>query len=318
MLIFSKIESIVNELTASLSTAAVQPQVNALQNIIYAYILAWVTVRGYLIIAGKTEDPLKGLIFDAATKMIVVAVVFSPTWISLVTNAIDGLNSWASGSISIYTRLDEVSKTVMDLYNKLDTMGPSIWGFHPIGFSAGVIILIVFAIFAIITTIVIIYATVTLKILVMLTPIMIFTLAFGWLKQLFSKWLELIISNTITILILGILMNALSDKYKNIIEHANNNAGSTDILYTTLSVSAVSIILAWVVLMAKGVAQQLTFVSIEHLPAAAAKEGQQIGGNAARSATKATSKTIGAVSYASRSTADLVASAIKRFGRAKR
>ncbi len=318
MEIFSKVESIVNNLTAQLTTAAVDPQVQALKSIILAYITAWVTVRGYMILAGKTEEPIKSLLFDAAVKMIVVIVVFSPTWISLVSSTIDGLNSWASGSVSLYTRLDEILNSAIDLSNKLIDQDKGVIDIPIVGTAAAVLVMFGFVIFAVPSILIIITTTVTLKIVIMISPIMIFTLMFSWFKQIFSKWIELVLNNTLTVLLVGVLLNALNGKYKEVMDKANNSVGNADLLYISISVLIVSLIIAWVVLMAKGVAQQLTFVSIEHLPAAAAKEGQQIAGNTARSATKATTKTIGAVSYASRSTADLVASAIKRFGRAKR
>jgi len=106
----------------------------------------------------------------------------------------------------------------------------------------------------------------------MISPIMIFTLMFSWFKQIFSKWIELVLNNTLTVLLVGILLNALNGKYKEIIDKANNSVNSADLLYIGISVFIVSLIIAWIVLMAKGVAQQLTFVSIEHLPGVATSQ----------------------------------------------
>jgi len=309
MLIFSKIESIINTLTAQLTTAAVSPQVDALKTIILIYITLWVFARGYMILAGKSDDPIKGLIFDATIKIIIVSVVFSPIWISLVTSAIDGMSAWASGGTSIYSRLDVLLKTALEVANKLSDMGPSILTFHVIGNFAGWVILIFFGVFSVITLLVIISATITLKILIMLSPIMIFTLMFNWFKQIFSKWLELVLNNTLTILIVGILLNALNGKYKDILDSANSQAGTGDILYICFLISVISVVLAWVVLMAKGIAQQLTFVSIEHLPGAAAKEGKELGGSAKNLGGKA----IGGVSSASRGVGNVSARAIRRL-----
>jgi len=256
MKIFSKIESIVNNLTAQLTTAAVDPQVQALQSIILAYITAWVTVRGYMILAGKSQDPVKSLLFDAAVKMIVVVVVFSPAWINLVSSTIDGINSWASGSVSLYTRLDEILNSAIDLSNKLINEDSGVFDIPVVGTFAASLVMIGFVIFSVPAILIIITTTITLKIVIMISPIMIFTLMFSWFKQIFSKWIELVLNNTLTVLLVGILLNALNGKYKEIIDKANNSVNSADLLYIGISVFIVSLIIAWIVLMAKGVAQQ--------------------------------------------------------------
>jgi len=309
--IFSKVETIVNDLTAQLTTAAVSPQVKALEAIIITYISLWVLARGYMILAGKTDEPIKGLIFDAAIKISIVTVVFSPHWIGLVSSAIDGLNSWASGSISLYSRLDEILDSALELSNALINEDSGVFSIPVIGAIAAGMVMFGFIIFSVPAILIIITTSVTLKILIMLSPIMIFTLMFSWFKQIFSKWIELVLNNTLTVLLVGILLNALNGKYKSIIDKANAHISNTDLLYAGASVFIVSLIIAWIVLMAKGVAQQLTFVSIEHLPGAAAREGKQLGG----SSKNATTKTIGGVSSISRATGNITARGIRRSRR---
>jgi type IV secretion system protein VirB6 len=288
--IFAKIESIIDSLTTQLNAAAVSPQVNALQSILVAYITVWVMARGYMILAGKSQEPFKDMLFDATIKVIVIAVVFSPTWISLISDTIDGLNSWASGSISLYSRMDEVFSSALELSNKLIDQDSGIFDIPVIGvFSAG-LVLFGFFIFAIPGVLIIITTTVTLKILIMLAPIMIFTLMFDWFKTIFTKWIELTLSNTLTVLLVGILMNAISGEYKDIVDKTSLHAnGNNDLLYLGASVLIVSIIIAWIILMAKGIAQQLTFVSIEKLPGSAAREGADLAKKSASYSMKAAS-----------------------------
>ena len=149
MMIFKLIEEKINVLVSHLTAAAVQPQVNALQDIIYAYIVAWVMFRGYLILAGKSEDPLKGLIFDAALKMAVVAVVFEPAWIQLISDAIDGMNSWASGSTSLFARMDELLKKTFDVSVRMIDMDRSMVPIE--GYTSAIILMAGFVVFSVLT-----------------------------------------------------------------------------------------------------------------------------------------------------------------------
>jgi len=270
--IFTEIEAIVNELTAQLNSAAVSPQLNALQSILLAFITLWVMAKGYMILAGKTDEPIKDLLFGAAIKAIIITVVFSPAWISLVTSSIDGLNEWASGSISLYTRMDELLSSAIKLSNNLIDADDGILDVPIVGTFSAVLVMFGFVVFSVFTILIVIGVTVTLKVLIMLTPIMIYTLLFDWFKQVFSKWLELVINNTLTVLLVGIFLNAFDGKYKSILDSKAAHGGSGDLIYIGTAILIVSLIMTWIVLMARGIAQQLTFVSIEHLPGSSAKD----------------------------------------------
>lgn len=272
--IFQLIGSYIDELTKELDSAISGSMINEIKTVIIAYILMTVIIKGYLILAGKSQEPIKEIIFDGAIKAIIVTVITSPSWLNLVSNAINGLSQWAAGNIDIYKKMDALAYEALQLFNDLDNSGPVIshTDLHFFGWIAGSITLLFFGIFATIFIIAFIYSNVTLKIIIMLSPIMIGTLAFGWIKQVFSRWIELIISNTILVLLLGIILKLFYSKYYNIVHNARGHIPDSDIFYITLKIAIMSIILSWIVIMAKGIAQQLSSASIEHLPQSAAKE----------------------------------------------
>lgn len=267
-MIFTYIEKITTKLTESITTAAISPQVNALQSILLAYITVWVMAKGYMILAGKSQEPFKDILYDAAIKAIIITVVFSPAWLNLVTSTIDGLNEWASGGVSLYGRLDTMYQQVIDMGVMMENRD-STWEFTGLFCQFGVVI--AFAIVALLSIGIIIVASFTLKILIMIAPLMIFTLMFDWFKSIFERWLQLVLNNTLTVLFIGVTFNILSDEYETIINKLLSDTAnrSSDMVAITSDLFFTSIIIAVLILMARSMAQQLTHVSIENLPVSA-------------------------------------------------
>lgn len=271
--LFQDVHNYINKFADKFNSSATSGIINDLHDTIIMFITMMVIIKGYLILAGKSNEPFKDLIYDSMIKMIIAIVIISPTWISLVNNAIEGLSHWAAGNVDIYEKLDNATEVTLKLVDIVSKKGPTIFvTFHVVGFLIGVAILFFFGIFATIFLIAIIYSSITLKIIVMLSPIMIGTLAFGWIKQVFSRWIELIISNTLLVLLLGIIVDIFIKVYNEVIKESMNRINDSNIFLVGLKVSIVSILLAWIVIMAKGIAQQLAGASIEHLPESSAKE----------------------------------------------
>ena len=268
--IFSLIESKINLIIASLNSAAVSPQVSALKTTMIAYLTIWILFRGYMVLAGKSQDPIRDLLYDFGIKAAIIVIVFSPTWISLISNAIDGINSWASGSSSLYGRMDEIMNSLGELikivWKKDDSYVPLVGAFTIFIVVAGFVVFSVFAIWVMIST------TLTLKILIMLSPIMIAAAYYNWIKDIFTQWLRLIIANTLTVLLVGIFLNAIDGMYKGLIENAKSTMSDSNMVITGLGILIFSLIISLAIYMAKGIAQQLAGASIEHLPGQSARD----------------------------------------------
>jgi len=102
---------------------------------------------------------------------------------------------------------------------------------------------------------------------------MLLALLFDWFKGIFQKWLDLIINNTLTILFVGIAFSALTNEYESYINFGNSKAKAIGENGFSLSfeILFISLIIMALILMARGIAKELTYVSIEKLPGSAAK-----------------------------------------------
>ena len=270
-MIFSYIQTLADRITDSITTAAVAPQVTQLNLILTAWFTLYVMAKGYMILSGKSDEPVKGLLFRLSMYAIIVAFATNAgNWFTMVTDAINGLNLWASGNVDLYDRLDQMLAQVLKMGAIMeDTDGT----FEFTGLFCQVAVLIAFTIVAIPAIGIIIVADFTLKILIMIGPIMIFSLLFDWVKGIFGKWVQLILNNTLTVLFVGVFFNILSNEYKTIIDKSltHSQSGSIGIVPITTDLFFTSLIILILVLLARTLAKELTYVSIESLPGSAAK-----------------------------------------------
>jgi type IV secretion system protein VirB6 len=272
--VFTYIGALTDNITSDIASADISTQVSQINNLVLAWFTLYVLAKGYMILAGKSDDPVKDLLFRLSVYGIIVAFATNAGgWLDLASEAINGLNEWASGGSSLYTQLDKAFDDAVQLGIMIEEQEDEALEINIAGFFANVIVLIGFGIFAIPAIGIIITTSFILKILILISPIMIFALLFDWVKGIFQKWIELILSNTLTVLLVGISFNVLTTKYENYISAIKTQAEAVGENGLALSVEIffVSIVLLLLILMAKGIAQQLTYVSIETLPGSAAK-----------------------------------------------
>ena len=269
--IFITIGKYVNDLTSEFKVDIISPWVDGIKATIIVYLLMTVTIKGYLVLAGKSEEPIKEIILDGAIKAIIVVIITSPYWLKLINDAINGLSQWASGGISPYQKANNIIYNGSKLFHVMEKTGFNIPGtnIHPIGIIFGIITMIFLVLFGFVVIVPIVYSTITLKILTLLSPIMIGTLAFGWFKSIFSRWIELIIANTLVVLLVSVLIDITVKKLFNLISEASDKLSSVDIVLISVNLIIVALFFSWVILMVVGISKQLAGASIEHLPAAA-------------------------------------------------
>jgi type IV secretion system protein VirB6 len=272
-MIFAYIETLADKITASITEEAVKPQVDQLGLILVVWFTLYVMAKGYMVLAGKSDEPVKDLLFRLSMYAIIVTFATNAGgWLTLVTDSINGLHLWASGDVSLYERLDKMLTQVLKMGAIMeDTDGT----FEFTGFFCQVAVLISFTLVAIPAIGIIIVADFTLKILIMISPLMIFALLFGWFKGIFGKWVQLVLNNTLTVLFVGVFFNILSNEYKTIIDKSlvHSESGSIGIVPITTDLFFTSLIILILVLLARALAKELTYVSIESLPGSAAKSG---------------------------------------------
>jgi type IV secretion system protein VirB6 len=252
----TKIENIFNLLDSSVSSNLMS-QLTVLFSI---SITIMIMLKAYAFLAGKSQEPVKDLIWDLALKMVIITFALNISgWLDLVTNAMDGLNEWAGGGTILYTRLDDLFEETRQLAVVAYDKGNIITRIF-----SGTLIYIGFLIGALPALIILISTSVTLKILIMIAPILIFCLFYGWLKNMFTQWLSLFFANTLTVLIMSLIFSSIMTEFENLLVFSKNEvAGGFDVTHIIFEVIVFGILLSVLVRVAVGIAEKLATVSME-------------------------------------------------------
>ncbi|MFA5428456.1 MAG: type IV secretion system protein [Sulfurimonas sp.] len=243
--------------------ASSSDMVNQLAVLITVWITIIIMIKGYMTLAGKSQDPIRELVWDIAIKvMIMVFVLNIGGYLTLVTDAMDALHSWAGGGISLYSKLDDLLAKTKDLteivINKDSDMIPLT------GIVAALLIYAGFLIASLQSLIVIVITQFVLKLVVMLAPFMFFALIFGWLKNMFTQWLSIFFANLLTVLIVTLLFNAVIDNFAGFIKYSTAGAASgLDLIYIGIEVLIFGILLATLIAVSKDLAEKIATVGFE-------------------------------------------------------
>ncbi len=78
--------------------------------------------KGYEVLMGKSQSPIRELTWDIAGKLLVITFALNlGGWLDLVIGAMDGIYEWAGGGAQMYQNLDEMFANTAKLAN-------TIWG----------------------------------------------------------------------------------------------------------------------------------------------------------------------------------------------
>lgn len=77
MRFFETIDSFITDLLASVSQSMSSGFANSLYSIVGASLLLYYTFKGFAIFAGKMEAPAKELLYDFASKMIIISIMMN-------------------------------------------------------------------------------------------------------------------------------------------------------------------------------------------------------------------------------------------------
>jgi type IV secretion system protein VirB6 len=246
--------------------------------------------RGYMILAGKSDEPVKDLLWRLSLYGIILMFASNASgWFTLVTDAINDIGTWAQGDVSLYKQLDDMMVDIIKMGGMMEDQDGT---FEFTGFFAQILVNMSFVIFSIPAIVIIITAEFVLKILIMIGPIMILVLIFDSLKTIFDNWLKMILSSVLTLLFVGIFFKIIALKYEAMVKQSLVFAqgGDIGIISIAMDVFIVSLVVVVLILMARGIAQQLTYVSINSLPGSSSKEGLTAHGVNGKSAFRKNKK----------------------------
>jgi len=159
-------------------------------------ITLYITFYGYLVLAGKTQEPVKNLVWDLARYTFVIAILQnSASYMNMIYEAVNQLKAFLMGSNgnNPYDALDQKFTNLGIIFGK-------IWEATS-GFDIGSYILALFQSIAVIPLVMgvtanclgFIISELTTLALLATFPLFLFCYLWGWLKDMFSAWLQAII-----------------------------------------------------------------------------------------------------------------------------
>ena len=280
---FQGLGTFVSNIFTFLNSSDIQTIIQALVSLFGITVTLWVMLEAYKSFAGKSDRPLQELVWKITSAMLVIAVATNQNgFMETLKVAFEGLHHLMSGDINLFAKLDKLFDEAIKLANATYQATPSSIGGAILGALCILLIYIGFVIGAAPTFLIIVFTELTLKLLLLLLPIAVFALAFGFSKQIFNQWLNLFISNALTILIVGLIMSAVLGTYTDFQTSLISNVGNVEPMGIALQSFIMGIIMLGLVKVAHSIAEKLGTVSIEAISKSAL--GSQISGSASNTA----------------------------------
>ncbi|MDR0579728.1 MAG: type IV secretion system protein [Campylobacteraceae bacterium] len=202
--IFTNINNQVQSMIENINSTLIDERVADLTDILVISITVYIIYKAYMIWAGKVQEPAKDLMWDFASKAIIIIFIKNAdSWLTMSIEAINDLHTWAGGGLSLFDDLDEiVNKTIrMDEYiamRNTEALYPFIMTAKWIGVGLG----------AAVPFFTMMIAKIALQLLIVTAPIFIFCRLFGFMKGMFDGWLRLIFTNILIVLFITLLIGS--------------------------------------------------------------------------------------------------------------
>ena len=288
---FQGLGNFVSDIFTFLNSSNIQDIIQALTGLFGITVTIWIMFEAYKSFAGKSDRPLQELVWKITSAMLVIAVATNQNgFMETLKVAFEGLHHLMSGDINLFAKLDKLFDEAIKLANLTYQATPSSIGGAILGALCILLIYIGFVIGAVPTFLIIVFTELTLKLLLLLLPIAVFALAFGFSKQIFNQWLNLFISNALTILIVGLIMSAVLGTYTDFQTSLISNVGNVEPMGVALQSFIMGIIMLGLVKVAHSIAEKLGTVSIEAISKSAL--GSQISGSASNTAKVGSSASV--------------------------
>ena len=289
---FQSLGTFVSNIFTFLNSSDIQTIIQALVSLFSITVTLWVMLEAYKSFAGKSDRPLQELVWKITSAMLVIAVATNQNgFMETLKVAFEGLHHLMSGDINLFAKLDKLFDEAIKLANTTYQATPSSIPGAILGTLCMLLIYLGFVIGAVPTFLIIVFTELTLKLLLLLLPIAVFALSFSFSKQIFNQWLNLFISNALTILIVGLIMSAVMGTYTDFQTSLISNVGNNiEPMGVALQSFIMGIIMLGLVKVAHSIAEKLGTVSIEAISKSAL--GSQISGSATNTAKVGSSASV--------------------------
>lgn len=227
----------------------------------------------YTVITGKQRAPTQDFVWNLTRLFVILMFVKNMDgWLNYALTGIDGLKDTLSGGADVWKSCDElwiktqqVASHLMyqdkSTYVKTDGAIGSLFTY-----AGGIIALLAAAI-------TFLMAEITLKLLAVTAPLFIFCLSYGFLRQMFNSWLQLIISSCLVLMFGSLALRAGTMYLNGILSISVAKANDTNLISTASAAMVAGIFMAFVILQAKHYASQIASVGVEGAMQGAAAMG---------------------------------------------
>lgn len=274
--VFQKIGTMVNEILDFLKTQTNSEIITTLASLIAVTITIQVIFKAYLTLAGKLNDPIRDVIFDLVLKMLIAIFALNVGgWLDLTKEAMQELHNSFSGGVNLYAVLDAKLDSVLQLNAKLIEKS-EFWDGSLFSALIGVALNLISFMIGIVPAFVVMLTTdITLRLILLLAPIVIFARLYGWFKNIFTQWLGIFIGNLLTVYMVGMLLNQFSLKYGEFLDLVQDKAGEVDAIGIGMQGIMYGFLLFMLLKTVVTIAEKLAQVSIEGVGQSALSQTNQ-------------------------------------------
>lgn len=256
---------------------ALTGQVEQFINIAYVFgrygVQIYVLWYAYTVLAGKQRAPVQDFVWNLTRLFVILMFVKNMNgWFDYTVSAIDGLKDTLSGNVDVWTWLDQLWTKTQQVAAKLMQLDKS--DYVKVDGAIGAFLTYAGSILALLAAaITFLMAEITLKLLVVTAPLFIFCLSYGFLRQMFNSWLQLIISACLVLMFGALALRAGTFYINGILSFAVETAEQRNIIQTGATVFVAGIFMAFVIWQAKIYASQIAGVGAEGAMQGAAAMG---------------------------------------------
>ena len=272
--IFSEIQSGVDEILKIFTDATLNEKFTWVQGSLAAILTVVIMYKGFQTLAGRTQSPIKELVWDISKKLLIMMFVLNINgWFTQSKELCDAFYDWASGKQNFYGQLDTITDKYVEamnsfyksisvgLFDSTNIVGP-VWCM--LCLTIGYIFIALAFAFTLIT------AQLTNTLLIFVLPIALFALMWERTKQMFGQWLNMFISNLIVLILYSSLANLVIRVFEKTFTITGEISANYPFYSKGISILLTSIMLVVAIKMVVQIAQGLASVSLDSGAGAAA------------------------------------------------
>ena len=265
-MIFQYIGNWISSLFDFLKSSSNTDVVQALSTIVGLTITIQIIIKAFQVAAGKSSAPTQELIWDISLKILIIGVALNLNgFLDAIKSSMEELYNLMSGDRNLYAVLDEKYDATVRLADTISDKADFGTGW----FYSGIIYLS-FLLGVVPSFLVVITTDITLRLLMLIAPIVIFFRAYSWGKQVFDQWLSIFITNLLTVFMVGTILNLFVEKFGFFIETQQKAAADFSLTAITGQTLIMGILLFSLLKLTVKIAEKIGSVGIESAPKSSA------------------------------------------------